>query len=91
MINLANTPHFGVVMITDDNGVKIVEVVPDSEADDAGIQIDDIITLLDDKPVDHPGYFALLVSEKRIGETVTLTIIRNDQILELFATLGERP
>lgn len=91
MIDYANTPHLGIIMSPAENEIRIIDVLPDSSASDAGLQIDDVITRFDNKPVDHPGYLTLLVSEKLIGDTVTLTIIRDDLELELSATLGERP
>lgn len=62
-----------------DYGVAIRAVVPDSPADDAGLQPGDIITALDDDPVYSPQRLQWLVSEQPAGEPVTLSIHRGGE------------
>jgi len=52
----------------------------------------DIITAIDGQRVGRPEDFvAYLESNKRAGDTVTLTILRDGQQRDLQVTLGERP
>jgi len=71
-------------------GAYIVEVVEDSPADKAGIKESDIITKLDGKSVrEKDGGLAKLIAEKKIGETIRLTIWRDGEQKEVVATLEE--
>ena len=52
----------------------------------------DIIVAIDGQPVRRPEDFvAYLEANKRAGETVTLTIVRDGQRRDVQVTLGERP
>lgn len=71
-------------------GAYVVEVVKGSPAEKAGIEVEDIITEFDGKKVkgnDDQG-LAKLILEKRIGETVSLKVWRNGEIISLSVTLG---
>jgi len=71
-------------------GAYVVEVVEDSPADKAGIKEGDIITKIDDQPVrEKDGGLAKLIAQKKIGETVRLTIWRNGEQKEVTAILEE--
>jgi S1-C subfamily serine protease len=88
-------------------GFLVIEVVPGGPADMAGIQEGntpmqlggreitlggDVILAVNDKDVrkidDMLGY---LQEETQVGETVTLTVWRNGEIIEVPVTLGARP
>jgi len=69
-------------------GAYVVEVVEGSPADRAGIKEGDIITKLDGQPVrEKDGGLAKLIAQKKIGETVRLTIWRDGEQKEVTATL----
>jgi serine protease Do len=71
-------------------GAYVVEVVPGSPADKAGIRRGDIITKVDSQPVkEKDGGLAKLIAQKRIGETVRITIWRDGEQKEVTATLEE--
>jgi len=71
-------------------GAYVVEVVEDSPADKAGIKEGDIITKIDDQPVrEKDGGLAKLIAQKKIGETVRLTIWRDGEQKEVTAILEE--
>jgi len=71
-------------------GAYVVEVVEGSPADKAGIKEGDIITKLDGQPVrEKDGGLAKLIAQKKIGETVRLTIWRDGEQKEMTATLEE--
>jgi len=68
-------------------GAYVTGVVTGSPADKVGIQQDDIITQIDNTALDdqHP-YFNVLYSYSP-GQTITLTVVRNDQTLHFKVML----
>jgi len=87
------------------SGAYVVDVVDGSPADDAGmiggsIETEiaglnaggDLIIGIDDRPVRVFGeLLSYLMTEKSPGETVVLTIIRENEEMEVEVTLGKRP
>ena len=85
-----NRPYLGVAyrMITRElsvqnelpEGAYVQTVVPDSAADKAGIKPGDIITKFDGKDVRaRSSELASLISKKKVGDTATLIIWREDE------------
>ena len=79
-------------------GVYVLKVGPGSAAETAGLKgaqltregrviPGDIITALNGKPVDNVGRYLSRLDDFQIGETVTVTIRRGDQQLDLPVTL----
>ena len=59
-------------------------------AQKAGLQVNDIITAIDDTAVDSPSALtAALSSSYKAGDTITLTVVRNLQEMTLTVTLDE--
>ena len=92
-------PHIGVVLEDwidysgeePEKGVLIVDIAPDTAADEAGFQQGDIIVAIDDKDVQ---YFAQLFDrllDYYPDETVVITYYRDGERLEETLTFGERP
>lgn len=79
--------HFGV---PDDVGVMVSKVVDDSPAQRAGIQVGDIITLVDSEEVASAGALSHAIGGHEEGDTVTLEIWRDGAVQRLSATLEER-
>ncbi len=71
-------------------GAYVVEVVENSPAEKAGIEVEDIIIEFAGKKVkgEKENSLANLILEKKVGETVTLKIWRNGEIKTLMLTLG---
>ncbi len=90
-----------------DRGVLVAAVVPGGPAEQAGIRGGgeetevwgrrvriggDIIVAIDDHPVeDFNGLVSYLILETEVGQTVTLTVLRNGEALQIPVELGERP
>jgi S1-C subfamily serine protease len=89
-----------------DQGALVVEVVPGSPADDAGLQggdedvvIDgtsyslggDIVTSADGKPVTSPDDLRRIVQSKDPGDSLTLGIQHDDSEETVTVTLGRLP
>ncbi len=87
MINIANTPYLGVSIDNDTEGIRVLSVAPGSGAEDAGIMSGDIITQIEGKPVDSMEQLITAVREKQIGDTVSISLIRDEQQLELPVNL----
>lgn len=60
-----------------DEGAIVMEVVPGTPASKE-LQRYDIITAIDGTPIENMGTLKKVLFSKKAGETVTLTIIRND-------------
>lgn len=70
-------------------GAYVIEVVLDSPADKAGIQAEDIITMINDKKVqgDDEQSLAKIILDKKIGDKVKLAIWRDKNTIEKTLTL----
>jgi len=91
----APRPFLGIGMNTDaelnNGGVLIVEVLPGSPAQTAGLQIDDVITAINDLAVTTPEALSTILLAQAVGDTVTLTVQRGDETLTLAITLAAFP
>lgn len=72
------------------DGIYVSEVISGGAAASAGLQAGDIITKFDDKTVTTYKSFLAALYAKSPGDTVTLTIIRNNQTLKIKVTLGSK-
>jgi membrane-associated protease RseP (regulator of RpoE activity) len=79
--------HFGV---PDDTGVMVSNVVPDSPAAKAGIQVGDIISSVDGEDIKSGGKLARAVRSREAGESVELEIWRDGTLEKLTAGIEER-
>ena len=80
----------------DVEGVVINGVSPDSPAEQAGLQVGDIVTRFRGEALraekdEDVGQFQRLVALTGIGETVSLEVVRGDETVKLEATLGAQP
>ncbi len=74
-----------------DHGAYLAEVPEDSPAGQAGIQTDDIVTALDDVEITAQRSFSEVLFQFEPGDTVTVSLIRGDEEMQVEMTLGERP
>lgn len=96
-----NRPYLGVAykIISRDNallndvpqGAYIQQVIQDSPADKAGIQQGDIMTKVDDQQITQQSDVASIIAKKKVNDTITLTIWRDDKTQDLKATLENTP
>ncbi len=70
-------------------GALITEVIQDSPAAAAGLQVDDIVTAVDGDKVDVERTLRDRLLAYEPGDTVTLTVLRGDESLEVPVTLDE--
>jgi S1-C subfamily serine protease len=75
-------------------GVEVIEVVPESPADRAGIRAEDLIVELDGVQIDDVNTLQRLMAADLIGKGVPVTVVRGSRVVELElepAELGSRP
>jgi serine protease Do len=74
-----------------DDGVVILEVVPDSPAEDAGLRPQDVIVAVGDENVTNSGDLVAALRIHQAGDDVTVTYYRNGDRETARVTLAERP
>ena len=84
-------PWLGMHLISGADGLTISYVIADSPADDAGLQRGDVITAMDGTAVETPQAFHDALEAKSVGDTMTLSISRDGQTLDVSATLEAQP
>ncbi|MGH8260936.1 MAG: trypsin-like peptidase domain-containing protein, partial [Steroidobacteraceae bacterium] len=72
-------------------GVLVVQVVAGSAADRAGIEIDDIITSINDAPIRTPTDLRNAVGLLRVGEAARIDLLRDGKPRRLSALIAEAP
>jgi Do/DeqQ family serine protease len=70
-------------------GLLVSTVMPGGPADKAGIRTGDVITAVDQTPVDDPNSFRNRIATTAPGTTVTLSIVRDGHEQQLKVKLGE--
>lgn len=90
MEDVANRPTLGVA--GDPHGTECIiqEVFPNSAAAEAGIAMDDRIVAVDGQPIAGFSTLKATVATRAPGETVTFTIERDGETLEVDVTLKRR-
>lgn len=71
-------------------GVYVASVTEGSCAEAAGVRQGDIITALGDQTVESYTDLASALRDHKAGETVTLTVYRSGQMVDLSVTLDEK-
>ncbi|HVE80712.1 MAG TPA: trypsin-like peptidase domain-containing protein [Candidatus Dormibacteraeota bacterium] len=72
-------------------GGEELAVIPGSPASKVGLREGDIIVKVVGKKVDNNNTLSSLISRRRVGEKVALTILRDGKELTIGATLEESP
>jgi S1-C subfamily serine protease len=80
----------GIRFTPDEAGVEVTEVIADSPAEQAGLQVNDVITEVDGNGV-NAREFAQIIRNHAVGDTLTLSVQREDETLEISVTLAEMP
>ncbi|MGB9682475.1 MAG: S1C family serine protease [bacterium] len=74
-----------------DYGVVVADIAMGSPAEKAKLQRGDIIIGINNEQIDSLETLALKVLKGEKGKEITLKVLRNNKIIDLRATLGERP
>jgi putative serine protease PepD len=73
-----------------DHGALVTEVAPGSAADDAGVEVGDVITEVDGKAIDSSSDVRSEIVGHKPGDKITITVVRKGDEKTLHATLGQR-
>jgi len=79
--------HFGA---PEDAGVLVARVEEASPAAAAGIQVGDVLTAVDGRPIAGPQSLALAIREKKAGESVNVDFLRDKGALSASVAVEER-
>ncbi len=77
--------------LEDTHGALVGDVLPDSPAERGGLEAGDIIVAMDSKEVENSTQFRINVADEKPGTEVRLTVMRDDDDLDISVELGERP
>ncbi|MDV6234471.1 trypsin-like peptidase domain-containing protein [Leptospira ellisii] len=72
-------------------GAVVVQIMNDSPADRAGIQLMDIITEISGAKINSPEEVVATVKKSKVGDRITLTIVRQGTSSRISIQLKERP
>jgi serine protease Do len=72
-------------------GILIVEVVPDSPADRAGLKSGDVINKIEEQKITTADQVQQAVEKTDVGKKINLGLIRNDKQLNLAVKVGILP
>jgi predicted metalloprotease with PDZ domain len=75
---------------SDDGHAKIINVIPGSAADNAGLDRDDVVIGIDGRTVDADG-FSEAISDHKPGDKLGITVIRLGMVKEIPVTLIASP
>ncbi len=78
--------HFGA---PEDAGVLVARVTQESPAAVAGIQVGDVLTAVEGKPIAGPPSLAMAVREKKAGENVDIDFLREKTALSATVEVQE--
>ncbi|MBV9602189.1 MAG: trypsin-like peptidase domain-containing protein [Chloroflexi bacterium] len=86
----------GVLVLQVSGGAQEAGIQPGAMSSQAGgqptLSLGDIVVAIDGRPIGTPGQIiAYIENNKRPGDSVTLTLVRNGQQMDVPVTLGERP
>jgi S1-C subfamily serine protease len=77
--------------VSETQGALVLQVMPDSAAERAGVQTGDIIRRVDGKRINNANELRNTIGMKRSGDAVDLEILRDGERRTITAQLGEQP
>ena len=69
-------------------GAYVAEVAEGGPAEQAGIQVGDVVTAIDDDEITSSDAMLLAVRSHSVGDTVTVTLMRGSKEMQVQVTLG---
>ncbi len=77
--------------IEDRAGAVIAQVVPGSPADKSGIKVGDVVLAVNGRGIRNSGELRNRIGMLRIGEKVSMKVLRDGKAKEIVATVAEAP
>src|SRR5690606_41348242 len=71
-------------------GALVSDIQPGSAAEEAGVQVDDIIVRVDNKKINDSRELANAIGLKGSGDTVRIELLRDGDTRTVTAVLGQR-
>lgn len=84
-----NADLAGYFNVKEEGGALVLEVDEDTPAEKAGLKAGDVITKIDEEPVDSPSELMRALSDYEAGDEITITYIRHGKTATSKATLEE--
>ncbi len=85
-----NRAYLGIAPARAENGIGVGRVIPNGPADAAGLLAGDVITALGSHNVTDSATLSAALGKLKPGQTVQITIRRDDETRKLNLTLGSR-
>lgn len=85
-----DAPFLGVAGRNTRRGVQVMTVVPGSAAAEAGVQLNDVITAIDGRPIEDQAQLIDHVNELKIGQSVDVLVLRDERPQTLKVTITKR-
>jgi S1-C subfamily serine protease len=76
--------------LNQETGLLLAAVEAGSPAEQGGLLLGDTIVALDNTPIRHHDDLLGLLTDDRVGATVSLRIIRSGQVQDVGVVIGER-
>jgi S1-C subfamily serine protease len=73
------------------DGVLVQEVTPGSPAEQAGLQVGDLVVAIDGQAVATTGELGARIRSHQPGDKITLKVVRDGNETTITATLAQRP
>jgi len=86
----ADAPYLGVELDLDAKGCKVAKIVENTPAEKAGLKADDTILKFEGQAIEKADDLRAALAKKKIGDTITLEVLRDDKKVELKVKLGRR-
>lgn len=77
--------------LPDASGALINEVTPGGPAEEAGVQSGDVLISVNGEAIDDPRALVFAIADQQIGETATLTVLRDGERQKLEVEIGRQP
>lgn len=77
--------------LTRPRGVIISDVAPNGPGDRAGLKSGDVVITLDGRPMENARQFEVNIYRGRVGDIVTLEVLRGAETVKTTAAIVERP
>jgi photosystem II stability/assembly factor-like uncharacterized protein len=87
----ASKVYIGIYGQDQPGGVKLTSVTDGAPAAKAGLREDDVVTLVDGKPVGSYEKLLAAIQARKAGDVLTLTMTRDGKPMQVKVTVADRP
>jgi membrane-associated protease RseP (regulator of RpoE activity) len=91
MVQAKANPYLGLELALEGDVIRILRVLPDSPADQAGLRAGEQLLCMLGKPIPSPAAIEALVEQAKVGEYLRFTVVRGSHKVEVEVLLAARP